>query len=662
MSRMLRACYHPGYRMIHLSNALLVLLLWLNLTGLALVCRRLTASWLLARIGSPVALVTVLFCVEHFIGLGRLNWVLPLTSVVSVWMVARSARFLRGRWRTELVFAAAFLYALAWRYAFPDIVPSSEEITDLTFVANYFGGGRLPPVDRWLPPSPFDMYYALQHYAAALIGRFFGTGPGTAYNLGFCTLVALVSTATAGTAMLLVRRRFEAALLTTAIVLGGVGTAPIIHLVAPNPPLHASVRFIGSFLTAQNATGPLGRWLVRASHVGGNTEDLPVETFSYLVGLGDYHPPLSGFLLLMLALLCILHIEADMASGTAYALLGASGALMAACNTWQLPLQWALVDGYLLLRLYSDKPLAWRTAGAGFLGAAVLLAPFLIHFGGHSAASGMPLRLVPATMHTPPLLWLLTFYPLLAVIVLHLVCGDRSRTTVGLCLLWIALLAGSELFYVDDLYGGIYERFNTALKWWAWIYAGGMLVIGGFNLRSRSNWCRVGTGVVLVLTCAFAGELFGHWVAVPKPHIGQLDGAGMVREDAGERVILDVLRRAPPSIVLQRIPTGAYTAPPELTILAGQTAFLGWPNHENVWRGNRADIEARRREVEAFFAGAMADSARWLESNRIGYVLWLREDNPLHTWGRIDGQIKDRYEWHGFYEAGEYRVGMWRKK
>ena len=134
--------------MVHISNALLVLLLWTNLVGLALAVRRYAGSWSLARIASPVALVAVLFFIEHFIGLGRLAWLYPLTTAASLYLALRAWPFLRARWRTESAFHATFLYALAWRYAFPEIDANSEKITDLSFIANYFGGGRLPPVDR----------------------------------------------------------------------------------------------------------------------------------------------------------------------------------------------------------------------------------------------------------------------------------------------------------------------------------------------------------------------------------------------------------------------------------------------------------------------------------------------------------------------------------
>jgi uncharacterized membrane protein len=646
---------------LHISNALLVLLLWANLTGLSLALRQYTASWALARVGSPVALVAALFFAEHFAGLGRLDWVLPFSTAISLWLVVRKASFLRARWRTEALFLGAFLYALAWRYAFPDIDPSSEKITDLTFIANYLGGGQLPPVDRWLPPFRFEMYYALQHYAAALIGRIFFTTAGVAYNLGFCTIVALATTAAGATAMLLVRRRLPALLLTVSFLAGGAGTSPFIRLIEGSPTLYASARFIGASFAADSATRPLGRWLLHASQVNRATPDLPVESFSYMIGLGDYHPPFSGFLLLMLALLAIAHIESGLAWETSHALLGASVPLMIACNTWQFPLQLALAGGYLVLRVLSRKPVGWKAAAAGFGASLLLMEPFLVHFGSVSVDAGMPVRFVLAAQRTPPILWLLVFYPIVVLLVLQLLSGEKSRVAAGLCVLWIALLAFSEFFFIDDMYGGKYERFNSALKWWAWIYTGGLLLIGSFNLRSRSRLCRWGTTVILVLVCSFAVELGIHYWKMPKPHPGQLDGAAWIRDDAGEKVMLDLLRHEPPAIVLQRMPTGAYTPQPALTIFAGQTAFLGWPNHENIWRGNRVDIEARRREVELFYRGDLPDSSRWLTANGIGYVLWGRDDNQLPplTFEKLNGQIKDRYAWQGYYEVGVYHVGLW---
>ena len=156
--------------MLHLANLLLICLLLVNLAGLSLVAYGFSRSWLLARAASPL-LVAIPFFLEHFFGFGALSRVWPLTTIVSIALIAGHWQLLRTHWRIEAVFHAAFAYALAWRYSFPDIYASSEKICDVTFVANYIHGERLPPVDRWLPPFPFDMYYSMQHYAAALLGR-----------------------------------------------------------------------------------------------------------------------------------------------------------------------------------------------------------------------------------------------------------------------------------------------------------------------------------------------------------------------------------------------------------------------------------------------------------------------------------------------------------
>src|SRR6476646_1415058 len=132
--------------MIHLANLLLVCMVLVNLTGLAVLARSRTGSWLLARTASPL-LVVVPFFVEHFVGLGSLAWLWPFTTAASAWLIVRAWPVLEENWRIEAVFLGGFGYALAWRYCFPDIDASSEKITDVTFVANYLHGNLLPPVD-----------------------------------------------------------------------------------------------------------------------------------------------------------------------------------------------------------------------------------------------------------------------------------------------------------------------------------------------------------------------------------------------------------------------------------------------------------------------------------------------------------------------------------
>ena len=386
------------------------------------------------------------------------------------------------------------------------------------------------------------------------MARILAIPAGTAYNLAICMVVAAAVTAAAGTAWLLVRKRAETMLLTAALVIGGTGVSPFIRLIVPSPAIYSSIRFMGAALTPENATSPIGEKLVRADRVDDKSLDLPVELFSYLIALGDYHPPLSGYLLLMVALLSIASIESREAVNAAHVVLGFTVPLTIAANAWDFPLQLFLVAGWAWYRAWSMQRVKWIPLALGACTSLLLIEPFLVRFTPHSAALHNVIRFVPRDLHTPPMLALLIFYPVIAVLTLHLFFGERSRQSLAFCAIFMALAAASELIYVDDVYSGKYERFNTVLKWWTWIYSGTLLVIGSLNLRSGSRICRVGTVAVLILTCGFARELGGFYFGTPKRHAGELDGAAWVRDDPSDRALLAFLAAQPPSIILERIP------------------------------------------------------------------------------------------------------------
>ena len=97
--------------------ALTLGLIWLNLAGLTLQTWRLLPCFHIARSCAVLCLVLVLFFVEHFHGFGRLAWLWPLTSVVSAYALWKNRESLGrwGFWRSEVLFASAFLYSFAWR-------------------------------------------------------------------------------------------------------------------------------------------------------------------------------------------------------------------------------------------------------------------------------------------------------------------------------------------------------------------------------------------------------------------------------------------------------------------------------------------------------------------------------------------------------------------
>lgn len=144
----------------HLTTAVLLGIIFLNLIGLALASHRMIGHYSLSRVFAPAGLALALFFVEHFVGFGPLRWCWPLTTAASAWLIARDRLILQQHWRTEATFLAAFGWVFAWRFSFPGIVASSEKIGDLAMIVSYMPGTRLPPEDAWFPPYPFDVYYS----------------------------------------------------------------------------------------------------------------------------------------------------------------------------------------------------------------------------------------------------------------------------------------------------------------------------------------------------------------------------------------------------------------------------------------------------------------------------------------------------------------------
>lgn len=652
--------------LLHLANALLLGVVLLNLVGLALAGHRLIGHYPLARVATPVALALVAFFAEHFVGFGSLRWCWPITAAASAWIVRKDLEVLRRHWRTEATFLTAFAWVFAWRFSYPGIVASSEKIGDLAMIVSYMSGTRLPPVDAWFPPFPFDVYYSFQHYAAALLGRWFDLSPGLTYNVAFCLVIALTITAAAAAAHAVCRSFWRTALVTLAFAVGGTGaTIPAYFMTTARPPLHASMRFIGDAATPDQVQTPAGRWLLERAKVTADPQvKLPSETLAYLTAIGDYHPPLSGFYFLAVALLCIALVEAGRAESTAQALLAASVLPCAIANGWTLPLQGFLVATWVAYRLWDGREVAWRSLAAGGTVSGVLCYPYLSTFGYRAADYNVALRLVPAGEHTPVLLGLIVLAPLLAMILVPLVSRDRRGWVIWSALLWLAMLGISEAYYIDDVYSGIFNRFNTTLKWWPWIQAGALLVLGGYGLRSASRAARYATVVVLVVVSAYGIDLGRHLLSGPKTDVGRLDGAAAITADRIERVIFDFLRAQPRGIVLQRPEAGAFTSAPALTLLAGQHAFLGWAAHEKLWRGQRADVDVRSAEVAQFYVGDLPDSIGWLVQNKIDHVLWLKTeiDLPKGSFDKVNDRIAAAYFWREYYRADEFRVGVWSRR
>lgn len=638
--------------------------LHLLLLGLAAFFSRWTKPFFLARLISPVIVVLGFFFIEHFAGLGTLGGVGFLASAAAAAVLIRQRKQLTLNHDFEIGYTVLFAYTFLWRYAFPDLHgDNSERLMNLSFILNYSRGTRLPPVDSWFPPLPFGMYYAIQHYAAALLGRLLGVEPGVAYHLAFATLIALAGGASFVVIRHFTTRHWQAWLIFSVLFVGGTGASLPVHFLEQQVQIADSMAFIGQTVNARRMDTPLGQWLLEAANIPRELPlQLPLHTPSFLIQLGDYHAPLGSLFLLTASLACMVLMEKER-NQYAAGFLGASVPLTAVSNAWVLPLQSFLVAGWLLYRRWLRRPLEFRALVLGGVAVTLAASPFLAAFLGSTSGTNITLKLVQDGLHTPLLVGLILWLPILLITAAQL--GQMGGLpfgkvwTVFFCLCFLF----SEFIYANDHYMRNWERFNSTLKWWMWIWVGMILTAAPGALQARSRVLRwIGLlGVLLPLTYVY--DLARYYALVPKPTLGMMNGAGALEQDAVYGAALAYLRARPDGgTMLQLVESDAYTLTPSLAILAGRNAFLGWPEHERVWRGGRLDIYRRETEARQFYLGVLPDPLKWLQDNGITDVFWLPTVHtlPAQAFPFVFESLRNSpYVWKELHRDTRGVYGVW---
>ncbi len=674
-----------------------VLLLLLNIVGLTLWMRRWLPTFALARAAGLLLLCLIFFFIEHFHGFGKLTWLWPFTSAAAAVTIYAERNNLASSdfWRAERVFLIAFAYGFAWKWAFPYIYPSSERVTDLYFIGNYLSGQTLPPLDNWYPPHRFDFYYGFQHYGAALMGRILGLGPGLTYNLAFALLMALPATLAWDFTASLLKQPWKRWLIVLTFVVGGTGATPFVHLSfdlpkvtpadqrsnAASDAMWASQRFIGLF--DQRLNTDFGKELFPIQKKPGwEPRELPLEGFGYQFYVGDYHPPLGGFFLLMVAIACIGRLEKSgstqstastdpepqlanisVHSESRYrfvlqALLASTVPIMIATNTWAFPLQGALVLGWIVWGYLNKKPPEWKAifagGGAGFL----LLYPFLTGFAGNALPT--PIKLVQAENHTPIVQFFAMHWPLLLFGLLSLFSSGTRKLALSFSAVFLGLLLISECIYVDDPSGDQYERTNTVMKWWGWIWSGGLVTLTTMLLASNTRWIKGVVVLALLVINWYALDVFNYWFYTDKSSSGKLAATSVYTGDLVVRDMFDYLGKAPSGIVLENNYGGAYTDSGIYAAFAAKPTLLGWPMHLQTWHGSIGHAWALNEKIIQFYKGELPNAKDWLLANHVNYIVWNAKDSDqANAWELIKSNIDQSYAWHEFSSDAGRHIGLW---
>lgn len=248
------------------------------------------------------------------------------------------------------------------------------------------------------------------------------------------------------------------------------------------------------------------------------------------------------------------------------------------------------------------------------------------------------------------------------VLVLAVPLAGLTRSFAGfLALLFLALLLFAEFFNAPDgTYRDDFLRFNPALKWWGWIFTGGVFSNSAALLAGTSRVGRIVTACVLVLISVFAIDAGRYLVFRSHAFAGEIDGTGFYAQDRGNGRMLSYLTDAPPGIVLESI----YDEFPRDTGIYGSFAqkpnLVGLPYVLEVWKKDLPELPPLVAKIESFYAGTLLDAARFLSDHDVRYVVWsVRESKDIDAWKSIMQAIDADYRWMEFSTTPETHIGLW---
>jgi hypothetical protein len=264
------------------------------------------------------------------------------------------------------------------------------------------------------------------------------------------------------------------------------------------------------------------------------------------------------------------------------------------------------------------------------------------------------------------LIFVLFHLPTLGLIALGFASGDSMGRR--LAALWLAMLFFTEFFYLDSVYVGVAARTNSTLKWWPWVTTGTLMSLAPLVLEhAKRGWVRAAGVLLCLYPCMYAYDLWPWMRDRPCPSTGYLEGNQFLIEDEFPRLMYTALKVEKPGVVAERPDLdGGFTDAAILPLFADKQMWLGWAGHELLWRSFQDTIRRRQDALMLLYNGDMPEAGKWLQSQRIDYVLWYRKADTPELWDKVNKSIATGYEWCDLFiyqNAGKEvrRLGYWRR-
>jgi len=649
-----------------------VLLLWLIVSALmvggAMLFHRLypeDSPWL-GFLVPPLVLVAFFNFIEHLVALPSLLILLPVLLGGTLWMAVAGKDFKPALILPTSVFLACFAFTLGVRALQPDIMYTSDGVSDLNMINNFLQGQTIPPPDTWLPPFRFVFYYDMQHYAASIVGRLLGVDIGHADNIAHALLNALVCMAAAGAAHRLSGEKLFATLAMPVLILSAAtGSSAYLILFCHN---------LDPWLAADLSTGivkppdanPLWAALANnlpaalhgqdADHILAH-QTLRLQVPGFWTWRDEYHANASGHLLTILSVL----IVAELASARRVTWPWVLGAVMpmlaSTTSAWALPITTLLCWVMLPTAWFLGRRPASLTSTLWTLFASVTFL-WPAFFNSTSNPQVPDIKAIDPLDHAPLLEVAIQWWPIL----LLWICTLFYVRGLSFGVRWFLIVVPLMLVLIDTV--TIESRYNTIEKMWGYTWAVGL--VGFFPIvASRKNAaCLIAAIALLAYDSIRLGasvrDLFtnGSW----DDSRFHLEGDRYITHEPQQKRLLDIFGQYKHAVFLTGVCDYCYYEAPALAVFTGNQAYSAWYWFESN-ANNPDEANSRSKQNNDFYSGAMPDRLEFLRDKNItGVLIWPGDKISDDTLAALKKDLAPDYDYLDCKGEGPHNAGVFVKK
>jgi len=568
---------------------------------------------------------------------------------------------------SESIFAVAFITLVLIMVGRPDIFfDNVDHYMDFAFMGSILRGDYFPPVDPWFAGESIPYYYG-GHLLSAILTVFTRVPPSIAFNIAVAMFFALAVSASYGLGYNITKRRLYGFLAAVFICVAGFisGAYQLIAYVFHTDIMgylpSGAPNYAEWFLTFSFWDAP---WLIP-----GGMAQYP----SYIFQMGTLHAFMMGipFQLMFIMLVFTLFQKGRLSDKIPRSdtlldifILGLCLGFFYFINAWEYPTYiiftvfafvllkirhgikgtLTILGGVIGMSLLLYIPLYLSTGTGGIYGigfvaerttiadffefCALFLFPifsmfFILRRRELFRGKGVILAAVLVLLATILTAVLLDF-PLLIVVVplgllsLCYIYKSRLKTETEFVLILVIIGALLALFcdflYLDDGYGGDFERFNTVLKLYLqiWVFFGIAAAYAVFyvlkNLRGKIKAVWVITLGLLILaslihpiasTTSLSSGRHESWGI----NRGTLDGMAYVEMvDKGDyEAIKWINENVGGSPVILETPGGFYDYASRISVFTGLPTVIGWEVNEIMWGRTWDEVGERHGDVDMIY-------------------------------------------------------------